>query len=241
MNSGKTEIVNTKIDSGKPKRSRLRKLAYWLFIDISVAVLVFALLLHRPGRYRPTSPGKSRHGQVHPYITHLSSEFYNGTQKGLPFEIVVEQDKINEAVAQADWPRESQGILLYAPAILFENDLVILMGTADIDGIKLIVAVEIQPQVGDAGAPGLGLNVTKVKVGAMNITPLAKMMAKRMYAERTAEVQIDTDALLTKIVASLLTGQAFDPLFTAEDKKSRLTQVTVEQQRLTLNFQPIRR
>jgi len=51
MDSSKKENRETAGDSTvAKKKSRLKKLAIWLSIDLGVAVLVFILLLYRPGR-----------------------------------------------------------------------------------------------------------------------------------------------------------------------------------------------
>jgi len=67
---------------------------------------------------------------------------------------------------------ESEGVLLYAPAALFVPDAVVLMGTADVKGVEFIITIELEPKINEQGL--LNLQVAKVKVGAMNITPLAK-------------------------------------------------------------------
>lgn len=236
MDSSKTEIAKDESKSPPKRRSRLRKLAYWLFVDICVAILVIGLLLHRPGRYRPLASGPYEPGRIHPYWTHLSSQFYNATQKREPFELVVEQAPINEAIAQGNWPQESHGVLLYSPAVLLEPGRIVMMGTVDAEGVKLIAGVEITPQIDPNGL--LALEVAKFKVGAMNITPLAKMMAKRMYLDRVSAGDVDFEDMLTQIAAALLNTEKFDPVFKAEDKKARLTAVKVEFRRLTLTFQP---
>jgi uncharacterized protein YpmS len=236
MDSGKAEISKSLSDGEVCKKRRLRKLAYWLLIDLSVAVLIIGLLVHRPGRYSPARPAPLRRGEVHPYLIELSSQFNNGTQYRKPFEIAIDQQKINEVVALGNWPIESQGILLYAPAVLFEPGVVVLMGTADIRGVELIVTIEIQPRINDKGL--LNLHVATVKVGAMNITPIAKMIARTMYAERVAVMSVDMKDFRTKIAASLLNEEAFDPVFTAEDKKARLLNVTIVKGRLTARLAP---
>ncbi len=236
MDSSKTEIAKAQAKSPPKRTSRLRKLAYWLFVDVCVAVLVIGLLLHRPGRYRPLASAPYEPGQVHRYWQTLGSQFYNATQERRPFELIVQQGPINEAVAQADWPQESHGVMLYSPAVVFEPGRVILMGTVEAEGLKLIAAVEIAPQIDPNGL--LALDVAKFKVGAVNITPLARMMGKKMYLDRVTAGGVDLNDIRTMIVAALLNSEKFDPVYKAEDKKARLTNVEVEFRRLTLEFQP---
>lgn len=239
MDSSKAEIAKAEVKTPAKRRSRLRKLAYWLFIDVCVAVLVIGLLLHRPGRYRPLPSGPYEPGQIHQYWNELSQHFYNRTQERKAFEMVIEQGRANEAVAAGDWPKESQGVLLYSPAVVFEPGRVVMMGTVDAEGVKLIAAVEISPAIDPNGM--LALEVAKFKIGAMNITPVARMVAKRMYSERISAGGVDLEDIGTLIAAALLNAEKFDPVFKAEDKKARLTAVRVEAGRLVLSFEPVKR
>ena len=218
---------------------RFKKIAFWLLIDLAVVIIVFALLIYRPGRYNPTGSGSSNQerGQVSPYLTHeLSPQIYNGAQRGEPFDVFVTQEGINEVINYSQWPKESEGILLYAPAVLFIPGTIVLMGTADVKDVKFIIAIELEPKINEKGL--LNLQVTKVKVGAMNITPLAKMMAKKMYTQRLAAVPTDTKAIQTQIVASLLNDEPFEPIFIIDDRKVRITKITIAEETLLVHFVP---
>jgi hypothetical protein len=226
-------------DSKIHKKTRRKKLALWLLIDLAVAAVVFALLIYRPGRYDPADFDSYGHesGQVSPYLTHeLSPNVYNNSQRGEPFDLVVTQSGVNEIVAGLGWPKFSEGIMLYAPAVLFVPDSIVLMITADVKGVELIITIELEPKIDELKM--LNLHVVKVKVGAMNITPLARMMAKKMYTERLAMLPVDAEALQTKIVASLLNEEAFDPVFSVEDNKVRVEKITVYQEKLTARLVP---
>ena len=226
-------------DSKIHKKAGRRKLVLWLLIDLAVAAVVFALLVYRPGRYNPADFDSFDHesGQVSPYLTHeLSPQVYNNSQRGEPFDLVVTQSGVNEIVAGLGWPKFSEGIMLYAPAVLFVPGSIVLMITADVKGVELIITIELEPKIDERKM--LNLDVVKVKVGAVNITPLARMMAKKMYAERLAMIPADTEALQTKIVASLLNEEAFDPVFSVEDNKVRVEKITVYQEKLTARLVP---
>jgi len=239
MDLSKTEIQSTEIDLKIRKKTRFKKLVLWLLVDLAVAAIIFALLLYRPGRYKPAEFGSDNYkrGEVSPYLTHdLSPKIYNGTQRGKPFELVVTQKGINEIITRGNWPMESEGILLHKPAALFVPGAVVLMGTADIKGVEFVVTIELEPKIDEQGL--LNLHVAKVKVGAMNITPLAKMMAKKMYAQRVAAIRIDREALQTKIAASLLTDEPFEPVFRVDDKKARIEKITIAKEKLLLRLVP---
>ena len=226
-------------DSKIHKKSRRKKLVLWLLIDLTVAAVVFGLLIYRPGRYDPADFDSYNYeqGQVSPYLTHeLSPNLYNNSQRGKPFDLVVTQDGVNEIVAGLGWPKFSEGIMLYAPSVLFVPGSVVLMITANFKGVELIITIELEPKIDEQKL--LNLHVAKVKVGAVNITPLARMMGKKMYAERLAMLPVDTEALQTMIVGSLLNEEAFEPVFSIEDNKVRIEKITVYKEKLTARLVP---
>ena len=232
-------MPDTQTDSKNRKKTRLKKLVIWLFVDLVVVAVVLTLLLHRPGRYAPADIDSFDHdpNQVSPYLTHeLSPQFYNGAQRGEPFELVITQEGINEIVAGWGWPRVSQGAMLYAPAVLFVPNSVVLMGTVSIKSVEFIVTIVLAPEINEDGLANL--RITEVKVGAMDITPLAKLIAKKMYAKRIDTVHVDTKAIETKIAASLLNGESFEPVFKVEKQKVRIEKITVEKEKLTARLVP---
>jgi hypothetical protein len=239
MVSGKREITDNGARGKIRRQTRVRRLLYWLCIDVVIAAVVFALLLYRPARYNPTDPESVglEPGQVSPYLTHeLSPQFYNGAQRGEPFDLVITQKGVNEIVAGWGWPIMSQGMMLYAPAVLFVPGSVILMGTVNLKGVKLVVTIELKPSIDEHGLSNL--SVAEVKVGAMNVTPFAKMMAKRMYAQKIAAAHIDKKGLYAKIAASLLNDEPFEPVFEVDDRKVRIESITIREGKLTAHVVP---
>ena len=219
------------------KKSRRRKLLIWLGVDLLIAALVCALLLYKPSRYHPVAPAHSDPNgrQVDAYLYRdLSSNFYNNAQKQRPFEMAVLDKALNQAVAQLKWPQESGGVTLLAPQVFFTPGRITLMGTAQVEGADFVVTIEFGPRLDDQGQ--LNLLVEKVKVGAMNVTPLAKMMAKRMYKERIESVSVDMQDLRTKIAASLFNEEPFDPVLQIEDKWVRLKGFDLTDGKLTARF-----
>lgn len=223
----------------KQKKPRWKKLLIWLLVDVVVAVIIFALLLHKPSRYNPVVPAEADpNGQrVHPYLhRELASTLYNGAQSRRPFEMVVVDRALNEAIARAKWPQESGGIVFSAPEVLFVPGQIVLMGTANIEGADLVVTIELTPQMDERGY--LNLIVDKVKLGAVNITPLARMVARKMYQEGFAAGPVDTEDWRTKIAASLLSEKPFEPVFSVDDKWVRLKGFDVTAGTLSAEFVP---
>jgi uncharacterized protein YpmS len=175
--------------------------------------------------------------EVDRYLTRdLSSKFYNGAQRQRPFEMVVLDKDLNQAIAQLQWSQEAGGVTLSAPQVLFTSGRIVLMATTKIEGADFVVTIELGPRLDDQGK--LNLLVEKVKVGAMNVTPLAKMMAKKMYKERIESVAVDMQDLRTKIAASLFNEEPFEPVVKVEDKWVRLKAVEITDGKLTARFDP---
>ena len=230
--------------SRKKTKSRKR---YWLLFCLAAALLISVLLLcrflllYRPAGYAPPMIVDDR--QVSPYLTHeILPRLYNGAQRQEPFDLVITQKGINDVVVRSKWPRRADGISFSAPEVFFLPGKVVLMGIAAASGIEFIVTVVIEPRLDEQGL--LNLSVAKVKVGAVNITPAARVIAKRMYAQRPAETNIKAEDLPAKITASLLNSEPFEPVFSIkgilenEDKKLRLKQITIVKEGLTLRLAP---
>lgn len=227
----------------KTKKSKRKKLLIWLAVDLAVAATVIVLLLWRPSRYHPMIPtATDANGQtIHPYLYNdLGSQFYNNAQDRQPFSMIVEDSRLNEAIGLFQWPRETDGVTFSRPEVVFAEDRAVLMGTATVEGAEFVVTIELTPEFDENG--WLNLAVKKVNVGVMNITPLAKMIGRRMYLQRLEELpsSLDDD-LRMKIAGSLLIDKPFDPVFQAEDKWVRLTQVDISKGKLTAHFVPASR
>jgi len=229
----------------KVRRKKKIKKRYWLLLDLVLAIIILALLFYKPARYRSpdTVPIGNGQEEISPYLTNvLLPQLYNGAQHDEPFNVDVIQKGINETIARLKWPQESNGVTLSAPTVFFVPDNIVLMGTANIKGAELVVTIVTRPRLDEQGL--LHLKVEKVKIGAMNITPLARLMAKRMYTERLETVPVDTENLRAKIAASLLNDEPFEPVFNVRDifddvdREVRIEQVTITQKKLTARLVP---
>jgi hypothetical protein len=240
MMPGKKEIPDMKIDLKLRKKKRLKKLAYWLVIDLLVAAVIFALLLYKPSWYQPAvfNGGSYERGAVSPYLTHeLLPKIHHDAQLGKPFDLVITQQGINEIVAWSGWPKESEGVIFTSPAVLFIPENIVLMGTAVVKGVDFIVTIMVEPKIDEQNL--LNLNVVKVKIGAVNITPLAIMLAKKSYEQRLTNIPEDIkNEWQTKIVASLLNNESFEPVFKVEDIKVHVESITIKEKHLILRLIP---
>ncbi len=200
-----------------------------------VVVFVF-LLLYRPGRYSP--PELVDNKQVSAYLTHeLLPKLYNDSQLGEPFDLVVSQAGVNEIIAHSKWPRRSGGIDFLAPVVFFVPGRIVLMGKTEVGGAEFVVSVVIEPELDGGGL--LHLRLAKVRVGAVNITPLAKVIGRRMYAERLAAKGSDGKELGAQIAASLLKDEGFEPVFKVEDERIRVEQIGIEREKVKVRLVPV--
>jgi len=225
--------MKTKADLKTHKKRKFKK-RYWLLVDLAVAAVILALLLYKPASYDPAGAG-NRPDRVHPYLTYLSSEIYNGAQLQEPFEVVVIEKELNEAIVS--WSQESESIKLSSPVVHFEPGCIELMALADMKGVELVVTFGLEPQIDEQGL--LNLQAAKVKIGAMNITPLARIIARRMYTQQIMSMPIDTEDWRAKVAGSLLNDEPFDPVFTVEDKKILLKKITIIEGKLVLRLAPV--
>ncbi|MBN1392988.1 MAG: hypothetical protein JW947_09330 [Sedimentisphaerales bacterium] len=217
----------------------LRRLYVLLIVAAAisaVAVIFLVLLFHKPSSYKPLDFSGSR--EVSLYLTHqLLPDFYNGIQLQEPFELVVAEDGINDAVAHFKWPRQLGGVGFSAPMVFFADDAVVLMGTVSTDGTELVITITAHPALDAEGL--LNLNVAGVKIGAVDISPLAAVLAKKISDAKYAAQPVDENDFRTKMTMAILNGEPFDPVFKVEDKKVRIEKISLEQKKLTIRFTPV--
>lgn len=229
---------NLKDRKKRKSRKKLRRLC-WLLAALAAAVFVLSLLLYKPAHYNPTEFADDK--LVSPYLTNvLGPAFNNGLQLGEPFDLVVTQAGINEVLAwhyKHKWSNKFGEIGFSTPEVFFTTDTITLMGAVTVAGREFVVTVVARPTISQNGL--LNLNVTKVKIGAVNITLIARIIANAAYRKRLETKPIDKDDVRAKIAASLLSNVPFDPVFPVEDRKVHLKKVTIEPQKLTLRLSPL--
>lgn len=117
------------------------------------------------------------------------------------------------------------------------------MGTAVLRSVQVVITIELNPLLDEHGL--LNLRVSKVKAGAMNITPVIKAIARGMYADRLAAVKVDPCDLGGRIAASLFNDEPFDPVLEikevldGEEKKVRVEKITFTPEKLTIRLVPV--
>ena len=218
------------------KKAKFKKKVYFILAGLAAACVLFILLLlHRPAHFNP--PEVIYDKQVSLYLTHeLLPHIYNNAQLGEPFDLVVIQKGINDIVARSKWPKELDGIGVSAPEVLFVPDGIVLMGTVLVGGVEFVATVVAEATLNQEGL--LNLRIAKMKIGAMNVTPVVKVLAKTIYQRRFATDNIDAEDWQAQIAASLLNNEPFEPVFKIEDKKVRVDKITVSQGKVTIRLSP---
>ena len=232
----KREIPDKGIDLQNRKKKRLKKLICWLAIDLSVAFIIFALLLYKPGKYNPELDESE---EISSSLLKLYSVINDKSQLKEPFEIVINQKILNDLINLADWPMESEGVLLYSPAAVIDPNAIILMGTAELQSMEFIITIELQVNINEQGL--MNIEVQKVKVGAVNVTPLAKITAQQMYKQKLAEMgDVDLYTWQAKLVASILTNEPVEPVYDIDRQTIKVKHILIEEGKMTLQLFPVK-
>jgi len=222
-------------DEKKRKKSRL---VYWLIADLLFALGFLGLLLYKPPGYAPVATAHDPHApqQIHRYLTHLSSELYNGMQSRKPFVIDLLDSGINASILQARWPMESEGFTFAAPKVTMTPTEISVVGMATYEGVDLAIRIEGVPTLSQEGQ--LKLHIAAVRLGALNVTPLARLVVKKMVEAELDWFTQSPQDIRTQIARSFLEDRPFEPLFEWEDRQVRLTQLVSKKGRVRLTLAP---
>jgi len=235
MDLSKTEIPS-KGEDLKNNQKKKRRNIYKLFIIPPTVLLIFIVLfLYKPIGFKGGIAVDNE--QVSPYLTHiLSPQLYNGAERQEPFDLVISQEGINDIISRYDWPIESNGARYLPPKVLFKPDRIVIIGTVSIGAVELMVTIIGQPRLDENGL--LNLNITKIKVGAMNFTIVAKLIAGKMYTQKLADTTVDSKDIGTKIVASLFNDESFKPVFSVNDNKVCIKTISITSGQLKIGLVP---
>ncbi|MCP4451489.1 MAG: hypothetical protein GY809_08510 [Planctomycetes bacterium] len=231
--------MSTREKTPRKKMKKRYKALLLLTLFVMLAGAIMALLLHKPAGYEPVNlNAQPEEGptEISRYLTYLYSQMHNNAQKKETFEVEVLEDGINQAIASANWPQRSDDIVFAQPKAEFDEDGITVTGTANVKGVDLVVTIHGLLQMLEDGQSNV--HIQTVRIGALNVTRLAKYLAKRMYKERFGMVYVESTDPRVLIAASLLEDKPFDPVFEVNDKGVRLIQTTMEQDLIRLKFEP---
>lgn len=203
---------------------------------LAAGLTVCLLLFHRPGYYVPAAQ-ISETNDVSNYLTHeLGPQFYNGLQKRQPFEMVVFQSGVNEIISGLQYPVVPDSISIYEPAVSFSPDGLHFICAAQIKGVRTFITVLSMPCLDADGL--LSFNLSSVKIGAVPITPFIRPALEGIITD-IVTVNGAQDDFGSKIALAMLENKPFDPVFTLYDKEVRITGLSFEHKKLTINFTPV--
>jgi hypothetical protein len=237
------ENQKTQPEQAKKTYVRILKRVIWPGISLILSIIIVLLFLYKPAGYVPANQASAHRSQKEfsqDITNRLLPEFYNGIQRAEPFEMNIGQDEINEIIAHANWPKYSEGFVFYAPTAALSPGKILLMCTIlhfQLD-LELIVTVMMEPKLDENGF--LNINVTLLKVGAVNITPLAGIIAGRMYKEHKPDF-IPPEDWRGKIAGSIFENTPFEPVFRVKGRWVRVEQFQIENQRLRLRLRAAQR
>jgi len=224
------------------KKNKLKKT---LLIVLSVLIvgiaIIFILATRTPDIYQPLEPIETE--EVNPYITHyLAPEFYNNIQVDEPFRIMVDQKNINEMIVDGtldwEWPVDLGVAVISAPAMAFQGDAMLLMGTVRVAGIPMVVTIVAKPKLDEQGM--LYLNFDKVKAGKLNISFLAKKITSQVIANEMKGVEVDHyNGWMNDLRDAFAENKPFDPVWPVYEDAIRLIDLEITDQKMRLVFEPV--
>jgi hypothetical protein len=202
----------------------------------AAALIVVALLmLHKPSGFN--QPKAINDSEVSKYLTHvISQDLYNGAQRGEPFDLVVSEEGIADIIARSAWPKQLAEASFNVPEVKFEPGRILLRGLVSFNKVELFVVITGTGRVDEQGL--LHLGVTRVKIGAVTVTALAKLVTASIYGSEQNRRDLRPDDWQAKIMTALLLDKPFDPVFEIDKAKIRIDRVKIESGRITIHFVP---
>jgi len=223
----------SKTDTEKHKSRPLRW--FWTFFVVVILLISAGVFLCRytPTAYDPQPAANPE--QVSPYLTHtLGPDFINQVQLDKPFELLVEQDGLNDIIRSQSWIEDFGSFKYTNPVVLFDQDTIYLMGTLDYKGVSSVLTIIASPQMDPDGK--VFLNIGSIRMGVLPVTKLVSFLSKKAFQE--ACPCFEDDPQLEEIIRAIIYSEPFDPVFKISDHPVRITQITIEPKRLTLKFEP---
>jgi len=206
-----------------------------LFVLLTAVAAVIILLGHTPQIYQP--PVVPPSGQISPYLTHkLGPDFFASLQLEQPFELVLEQQGVNEIFASTTETVVFENMTLSRPVVVFYPDSVVLMAAVGLGGASSVLSITAQPAIDENGR--LNLNIRSVTLGAIPVMSFARKIAQQ-YADQY--LSADDGQEIVAIVNGILDNRPFEPVLTISKYTIRLRKLTLEAGRLTLLIEPVKK
>ena len=224
------------------KKKKLKKTLLIVLAVLTAAIAIVLFMITRtPDIYQPLEPIETE--EVNPYITHyLAPEFYNNIQVDKPFCIIVDQKNINEMIVDGtldwEWPVDLGVVTISAPAMAFQGDAILLMGTVKVARLPMVVTISAKPKLDEQGM--LYLNFDKVKAGKLDISYLAKKITSQVIANEMEGMKVDHyNGWMNDLGDAVAENKPFDPVWPVYDDAIRLIDLDITDQKMRLVFEPV--
>lgn len=223
----------------KKNVARKSKSRWKLYIAIAAVIVIgglagfWGLLQLSPRAYRPVAVENPE--EVSPYLTHrLAPDFYNGVQFNEPFEMVIDQDGVNDILSRGVWPQQFDEMTVGMPVMVFEDGTVHLMSRIDYYGLSSVLTVTARPVVDVRGR--LNVHIQTVRLGLVPFTDVATRIAET--AVRDSAADFDDWPGVEAVVRAIIANEAFEPVFEFDKQRIWVQQVAVEPGRLRVRLSP---
>lgn len=219
--------------SSKKRRRRLWPAVIGAVFLLTAAILTL-LIAYNPRSYNPIIPENPQ--EVSSYLTHkLGPDFYDQVQLDKPFELIVDQEGLNDIFSHTDWPLCLDRFSIYTPMVEFSPEKSVLMAQVDYRGLSTILSVVGKPSLDTEGK--LNLHIQSVYLGALPVTPLAQHLARQYTFENL--VSPDVDDRTAEVMEAIIDNRPFDPIVYIYDQAARITELRIEAGSARLMLTPI--
>jgi hypothetical protein len=220
----------------KINAKRVKRTLIWFAAELAVLGIFLLFLVYKPAGYHAMVPDSS--GRVSTYLTHqLGQDFYNKAQLGEPFELVIQEDGINDVIATGGWSGQSGDARASLPVVYFVPDKVVVRTSVYLSGIEFVATVDIKPDINEEGK--LTVMLDSVKVGAVPVTIVARAVAKKMYGQQVAD--LPKDDIRVRIAGAMFDDKPFEPVMEVDGKKVKIGKIQVEKGIVRVSFVPVKR
>jgi len=220
-----------------PKKRKYRFLKYIAYICIVFGLAIAILWLafqHTPKAYSPM-PSENPE-QVSLYLTHkLGPDFFNQVQLGRPFELIIEQDGLNDIIRQGIWPQECGPATVDTPVVVFDKGTIYAMSRVGYLGLSSVLTVVAKPTQDPNGL--VNMNIVSVRLGLLPVTTLAAHIAEMTMQQYQADLAEWPE--LETAIRGVITNTAFEPVFDFSGDPVRVEKFELEQGRLRLRLKPL--
>jgi hypothetical protein len=222
---------NAKVNHRKSDRA----FRFWGLGAVGLGVLtgIIILIWHKPKAYQPLRPENPE--QVSLYLTHeLGPKFFNQVQLNEPFDLIVEQQGLNDIISRLDWIQELGPLSLQQPNIIFADRSILLMGTLKYKGVSSVLSILAIPTM-DANQQ-ICMNIQSVHLGMVPVTTLVSKLSQKALDDNRDGFKDDPE--VEHLVQAIILNEPFDPVFWISKYQVRITHFTLKHNVLTLTLLP---